>query len=58
MDFHRLNGTTKGRALPKTVQSPTFSAASKAVSENKPLIAAVNRCATQNQVQHLLFRNQ
>jgi hypothetical protein len=24
-------------------------------SENKPVIEAVNRCATQNQVQHRLF---
>jgi hypothetical protein len=29
--------------------------AAKAVAENKPVIAAVNRCATQNQVQPRLF---
>jgi hypothetical protein len=29
--------------------------AAKAGSEDKPVIAAVNRCATQNQVQHRLF---
>jgi hypothetical protein len=29
--------------------------AAKAGSENKPVIAAVNHCATQNQVQHRLF---
>jgi hypothetical protein len=32
-----------------------FSANCKAVDENKPVIAAVNRCATQNQVQRRLF---
>jgi hypothetical protein len=30
--------------------------AAKAVAENKTVIAAVNRCATQNQVQHQFFR--
>ena len=29
----------------------------KAGSEHKPVIAAVNRCATQNQVQHHFFRS-
>jgi hypothetical protein len=29
--------------------------AAKAVDENKPFIAAVNRCATQNQVEHRVF---
>src|SRR5450759_3740341 len=33
----------------------SLTAAAKADSGNKPSIAAVNRCATQNQVQHRLF---
>jgi hypothetical protein len=33
----------------------SLTSAAKADSENKPSIAAVNRCATQNQVQHRLF---
>jgi hypothetical protein len=37
------------------MKSPNFSAASKAAGENKPVIAALERCATQNQVQHRLF---
>jgi len=35
------------------LQSPS---AAKAVVEDKPVIAAVNRCATQNQVQDRLFQ--
>jgi len=34
---------------------PRHSLTSAADSENKPVTAAVNRCATQNQVQHRLF---
>ena len=33
----------------------SLAAAAKAASGNKPLIAAVNRCATQNQRQHRVF---
>jgi hypothetical protein len=33
----------------------TVTSAAKAGAENKPVIAAVNRCATQNQVQHRVF---
>jgi len=34
---------------------PRLPSAAKAVDENRPLIAAVNRCATQNQAQHRVF---
>jgi hypothetical protein len=33
----------------------SLTSAAKAVFENKPFIAAVNRCATNNQVQLRLF---
>jgi hypothetical protein len=32
-----------------------LTSAAKAAGENKPDIAALKRCATQNQVQHRLF---
>jgi hypothetical protein len=46
----RLNRLRK-KYLPRRSRT----SAAKASSENKPVIAAVNRCATQNQVQHRLF---
>jgi hypothetical protein len=36
---------------PKSSTTPTFSASCKAVDEEKLAIAALKRCATQNQVQ-------
>jgi hypothetical protein len=47
----RLNRLRK-----KCFSACSLTAAAKAGAENKPLIAAVNRCATQNQVQHRFFR--
>jgi peroxiredoxin len=40
------------KMMKKTFQGRSFTAAAKAVSERTSLTAAVNRCATQNQVQH------
>jgi hypothetical protein len=36
-------------------RAESVTSAAKAVDENKPVIAAVNGCATQNQVQHRVF---
>jgi len=36
-------------------RAPQSPSAAKAVDESKPVIAAVNRCANQNQVQERLF---
>jgi hypothetical protein len=47
-----LNGTAE--QLAEKVHSVPQSAA-KADTENTPVIAAVNRCATQNQVQRRVF---
>ncbi|MGA9417450.1 MAG: hypothetical protein WBV60_22375 [Terriglobales bacterium] len=46
----RLKSLRKKCHLP-----PRFTAAAKAVVENKPDIAAVNRCATQKQDQNRVF---
>jgi hypothetical protein len=43
------------QAAGKVSPHRNFTSAAKAASENKPLIAAVNRCATQNQRQHEFF---
>jgi hypothetical protein len=43
------------RLRKKYVPRRSLTAAAKADSENKPVIAAVNRCATQNQVQRRLL---
>jgi hypothetical protein len=41
---------------PRTSATPSFSVNCKAAVENETLIAAVNRCATQNQGQQRFFR--
>jgi hypothetical protein len=46
----RLNGLRK-----KYLSRRSVTSAAKAGTENKLVVAAVNRCATQNQVQPLLF---
>jgi hypothetical protein len=46
----RLNGFRK-----KYLPYRNLTSAAKAAPENKPLIAAVNRCATQNHVQNRVF---
>jgi hypothetical protein len=45
------------RLRKKCLLRRSLTSAAKADTENKPIIAAVNRCATQNQVHHLLFRS-
>jgi len=41
----------------KVVFRSEVASAAKAVDENKPLIAAVNRCATQNQMRDRVFQH-
>jgi capsule polysaccharide export protein KpsE/RkpR len=39
----------------KCLSRRSRTSAAKAGTENRPFIAAVNRCATQNQMQHRVF---
>ena len=39
----------------RTFSDSAFTSAAKACVENKPVIAAINRCATQNQVRYRVF---
>jgi hypothetical protein len=41
--------------LKKFFATPGLTSAAKAAGENKPITAALKRCATQNQVQRRLF---
>jgi hypothetical protein len=50
-----LGGTTEEGAEKLPSRGEGVTSAAKAVDENKPVIAAVNRCAAQNQVQHRFF---
>jgi hypothetical protein len=43
--------------LKNSWRGPQSPSAAKAVAENKPIIAAVNRCATQKQEQNRVFQN-
>jgi hypothetical protein len=43
--------------LKNSWRAPQSPPAAKAVTENKPVIAAVNRCATQKQEQNLVFQH-
>ena len=43
------------RLLTKSFATHSLTSAAKAAGENKTAIAALKRCATQNQVQHRLF---
>jgi hypothetical protein len=53
-----LSGTTEQLAGKVSFASQSHLSGYKASFENKPAIAAVNRCTTQNQVQHRVFRKQ
>ncbi len=44
-----------GQPSEKLFQPESLASAAKAVDENNPVIAAVNRCATQKQAQHRVF---
>ena len=45
------------RLLKNSWSGPQSPSAAKAVAENEPLIAAVNRCATQEQEQNRVFQH-
>ena len=45
------------RLLKKWWREPQSTSAAKAVTENEPVVAAVNRCATQKQEQNRVFQH-
>jgi hypothetical protein len=50
-------GGTAEQTAEKVIASEKGTSGAKAVFKRMHLFAAVNRCATQNQVQHDFFRN-
>jgi hypothetical protein len=53
--FMRIEVARLKRLRKGPFRSRTVTSAAEADTENKPVIAAVNRCATQNQVQDRVF---